>query len=131
MRENVKGLDFIMRLRPLTYNLDVTAIRNHLGKAAPKDAGTRQALADREATVMTGFSAQEVEQAAAAAGYEFSGVDKPKNSNDFYGLRYSDFVVPLVKGMQEQQQMIVTLQKQVAALQEQNTLLMKLINDKK
>ena len=50
MQENVKGLDFIMRLRPLTYNLDVTGIRSHLGKTAPKDAGTRQALADREAT---------------------------------------------------------------------------------
>ena len=131
MQENVKGLDFIMRLRPITYNLDVRGIRSHLGKPASTDPGTRQALADREATIFSGFSAQEVEQAAAAAGYEFSGVDKPKNNNDFYGLRYGDFVVPLVKGMQEQQQMIQSLQKQVAALQEQNKLLMQLVNDKK
>jgi cell division protein FtsB len=46
-------------------------------------------------------------------------VDKPKNDRDFYGLRYGDFVVPLVKGMQEQQQMIETLQKQMAALQQE------------
>lgn len=119
MQEDVKGLDFIMRLRPLTYNLDVNAIRSHLGKTSPKDAATRQALADREATVMSGFSAQEVEQAAAAAGYEFSGIDKPKNSNDFYGLRYSDFVVPLVKAVQEQQQLIKALQQEVAELKKQ------------
>jgi len=28
-------------------------------------------------------------------------VDAPKNENDTYGLRYAEFVVPLVKGMQE------------------------------
>jgi uncharacterized protein YceH (UPF0502 family) len=32
-----------------------------------------------------------------------------------YGLRYAEFVVPLVKGMQEQQQYIYLLQKQVEA----------------
>jgi len=28
-------------------------------------------------------------------------VDAPKNDNDFYGLRYAEFVVPLVKAVQE------------------------------
>jgi trimeric autotransporter adhesin len=127
MKEDVKGLDFIMRLRPITYNLDVTAIRNHLGEKAPSDEGTRRSIAEREAEVFSGFAAQEVEQAATASGYAFSGVDKPKNEKDFYGLRYGDFVVPLVKGMQEQQEMIGELQKKVAALEEQNRLLMELI----
>jgi hypothetical protein len=119
MQEHVKGLDFIMRLRPITYNLDITGIRSHLGKKAPKDAGTAQSLAQREATLFSGFSAQEVEKAAAAAGYDFSGVDKPKNAADFYGLRYGDFVVPLVKAVQEQQAMIKALQQEVAELKKQ------------
>ena len=34
-------------------------------------------------------------------GYDFSGVDAPKNDKDLYGLRYSDFVIPLVKAVQE------------------------------
>ena len=114
MRENVKGIDFIMRLRPLTYNLDVTDIQNKLGARRAADAGSQQAIAEKENIVFSGFSAQEVEQAAKDAGYDFSGVDKPKNVNDFYGLRYSDFVVPLVKGMQEQQQIITDMQKQLA-----------------
>jgi hypothetical protein len=128
IQENVKGLDFIMRLRPITYNLDVSAIRSYLGKKAPKDAGTAQSLIDRGATVFSGFSAQEVEKAAGAAGYDFSGVDKPKNAADFYGLRYGDFVVPLVKAVQEQQQLIETLQKR---LDEQDKLIAQLLKDKK
>ena len=119
MKEGVKGLDFIMRLRPITYNLDVTGIRNHLGQKAPSDAGTQQSIREREATLFSGFAAQDVEAAAVASGYEFSGVDKPKNANGFYGLRYGDFVVPLVKAVQEQQQMIVALQQEVAELKQQ------------
>jgi hypothetical protein len=119
IREGVKGLDFIMRLRPITYNLDVTGIRNHLGQSAPKDEGTQQSIAARESELLTGFAAQEVEAAATAAGYEFSGVDRPKNANDFYGLRYGDFVVPLVKAVQEQQQLIKELQQEIADLKKQ------------
>jgi uncharacterized coiled-coil protein SlyX len=33
-------------------------------------------------------------------------VDAPKNPDDFYGLRYAEFVVPLVKAVQEQQDVI-------------------------
>ncbi|HHZ64574.1 MAG TPA: T9SS type A sorting domain-containing protein [Flavobacteriales bacterium] len=47
-----------------------------------------------------------MEEAAKELGYDFSGVDAPKNDKDFYGLRYAEFVVPLVKAMQEQQEQI-------------------------
>ena len=50
-----------------------------------------------------------MEQAAKQAGYDFSGVDAPKNDKDLYGLRYAEFVVPLVKAVQEQQQQIEEL----------------------
>jgi hypothetical protein len=49
-------------------------------------------------------------------GYDFSGVDKPKNENDTYGLRYGEFVVPMIKAMQEQQQQIEDLKKQIEEL---------------
>ena len=119
MREDVKGLDFVMRLRPITYNLDVTGIRAHLGQKAPADEGTRRSITEREGEVLSGFAAQEVEAAAAASGYTFSGVDRPKNDKDFYGLRYGDFVVPLVKAVQEQQKMIEALQQEVVELKKQ------------
>jgi hypothetical protein len=56
---------------------------------------------DIEKIKMTGFIAQEVEQAANDVGYNFSGVQKPANESDLYSLRYSEFVVPLVKAVQE------------------------------
>jgi len=55
----------------------------------------------KEGTVQSGFIAQDVEAAAQSIGYEFSGIDAPKNENDLYGIRYAEFVVPLVKAVQE------------------------------
>ena len=63
-----------------------------------------------------GFIAQEVETAAKNVGYDFSGVDAPKNENDLYGLRYAEFVVPIVKAMQEQQKQIEAMQNEIKML---------------
>jgi hypothetical protein len=125
MKENVPGLAFINQLRPVTYTLDIDGIENALtpaaspasGKMLPAIKGFRlpstvadqkklspQEMASRKAKstiVYTGFVAQEVEKAAEKLGYDFSGVDAPKNAKDFYGLRYAEFVVPLVKAVQE------------------------------
>ncbi len=60
-----------------------------------------KAKQDKARIVYTGFVAQEVEQAAKELNYQFSGVDGPKNTDHFYGLRYAEFVVPLVKAVQE------------------------------
>jgi len=49
-------------------------------------------------------------------GFDFSGVDASKNENDFYALRYAEFVVPLVKAVQEQQEIIEDQQKQIDEL---------------
>ncbi|HXD91719.1 MAG TPA: hypothetical protein VNX01_00825, partial [Bacteroidia bacterium] len=65
---------------------------------------------------MSGFIAQEVEQAAKAVNYDFSGIDYPQTTNGLYGLRYTDFVVPLVKAIQEQQNQIEDLNKKVEQL---------------
>lgn len=117
VKENVPGIDFILKLRPVTYTLDV----NQLAQALKEDfridsKGNRVAVEpnpfmiksrnEKSKINYTGFLAQEVEQAAQEIGYDFSGVDKPKNENDFYALRYAEFVVPLVKAIQEQQQII-------------------------
>ncbi|GEM_PF-3011313 len=48
-----------------------------------------------------------------------SGNFTPANDNDLYSLRYSEFVVPLVKAVQEQQQEIADLKKLVERLQNQ------------
>ncbi|MCB0619902.1 MAG: hypothetical protein KDC41_14570, partial [Saprospiraceae bacterium] len=57
--------------------------------------------AEKQDERYTGFIAQEVESAALELGFEFSGVDAPKNEDEIYGLRYAEFSVPLVKAVQE------------------------------
>ena len=114
IQENVRGLSFIMKLRPVTYHLIIHELNNKLyaGRKIETDKFTQQAIQEKEQQLQTGFVAQEVEEAAKQTGYDFSGVDKPKNDKDFYGLRYAEFVVPLVKAVQEQQQMIEALRKE-------------------
>ena len=93
VKADVPGLEFINRLRPVTYVLDREKICRTLGQ--------KDSIAIGETRRNTGFLAQEVEAAAQAVRFEFSGVDVPKNENDFYGLRYAEFTVPLVKAVQE------------------------------
>ncbi|MEO8146738.1 MAG: T9SS type A sorting domain-containing protein [Bacteroidia bacterium] len=100
IKADVPGLDFINKLRPVTYHYDV----NKLNQFIYRDDSARfttEEMKTKEAELQTGFIAQEVESAARELNYDFSGVDKPKNADDTYGLRYAEFVVPMVKGMQE------------------------------
>jgi hypothetical protein len=121
IKENVPGLDFIKKLRPITYNLKATELDAFLHKNDKKQrqmndaamASHNKALQEKEAITYTGFSAQDVEAAAKELGFNFSGVDAPNNENGVYGLRYADFVVPLVKAIQEQQIMIEKLSKEL------------------
>ncbi|MCF6170410.1 MAG: tail fiber domain-containing protein [Bacteroidales bacterium] len=107
VREDVKGLDFILKLRPVTYYFDKDATDRLFGTADSSDYPAKYEI---ETIKQSGFLAQEVETAARQAGYDFSGVKKPKGDAGYYGLSYAEFVVPLVKGMQEQQQMIAEQQ---------------------
>jgi hypothetical protein len=127
IKEDVKGIDFIMKLRPITYRLDITSLSKQLNEnqGIEWNDQMKKAIAEKEKMLFTGFVAQEVEAAAKETGYDFSGVDKPKNATDFYGLRYAEFVVPLAKAMQEQQQMIKDLLKQNTELQRRITVLEK------
>ncbi|MEP7168008.1 MAG: tail fiber domain-containing protein [Bacteroidota bacterium] len=107
IKENVPGLEFINKLRPVTYNLDARGLDVFLHKnnkeelSAEAKSVHEKALAEKAKIINTGFIAQEVEAAAKELGYDFSGVDAAKNENDVYGLRYAEFVVPLVKAVQE------------------------------
>jgi len=110
--ENVPGLSFISQLRPVTYRLnreqinEATGVNERRRRIRESNPDVQFLPGDALSPVTTGFIAQEVEQAARSLGFEFSGVDRPANANGLYGLRYAEFVVPLVKAVQEQQDMI-------------------------
>ena len=122
--EDVKGLDFIMQLRPVTYTLNMNALNAHLYGAQATEildnSNLGELVAAKSHIRYTGFIAQEVESAAQNTHFNFSGIDAPQNENGHYGLRYAEFTVPLVKAVQEQQQIIVELQAKIVDLEKKN-----------
>jgi hypothetical protein len=126
--EDIKGLEFITRLRPVSYQLDMDKLATTLREDYVSDANGSEVYQTPDAVTLesrrkkgqvrhTGFVAQEVETTARELGFEFSGVDKPQTEDGLYGLRYSEFVVPLVKAVQEQQAIIEQLQQRIEALE--------------
>ncbi len=124
IKENVPGLAFINLLKPVTYNYDIhkensmlgyhkittinPAIKDSLGNIInPASSVTTidttfwNGKYDIEKINYTGLIAQQVDSATQKLGYDFSGIYRPKNSNDIYGLNYAQFVVPLIKAVQE------------------------------
>jgi hypothetical protein len=126
VNEDVKGLDFIMRLRPVTYHLDIRGLYTQWGISPYGKEENKMTVAtktdmdnnirNKEAIRMSGFIAQEVEKAAQEAGYDFDGIKKPAHDKDNYGLAYATFVVPLVKAVQEQQTIIEEQNKKIELL---------------
>lgn len=139
IKEDVQGLSFINSLRPITYNVDVQGLNalHNRGRKQPdneKKGGEDEKMkipmkeSEEKASRIkySGFVAQEVEKAAKMLNYEFSGVDKPQTEGGLYGLRYSDFVVPLVKAVQELSKENEELKKKAEKVHDLEARLMKL-----
>jgi hypothetical protein len=112
IQEDIPGIAFISKLRPVSYTVDIKSLNENYYKLKANNSN-----AIYPAERQTGFIAQEVENTALELGFLFSGIDKPRTENGLYGLRYAEFVVPLVKAVQEQQQIINDLQKRITELE--------------
>lgn len=112
--EDVPGISFIKELRPVTYNYDMNAMADFF--STPDSLRLPDAERKQAGVKYTGFIAQEVEATARKLGYNFSGVCKPENENDFYSIRYAEFTVPLVKSVQELIKIVEQQQKEIDAL---------------
>jgi trimeric autotransporter adhesin len=115
IQQNVPGLAFIKALRPVTYHYNLSE-ENKLSGGG--DSLNWEGKNDIEKINFTGLIAQEVDAAAKKINYDFSGVDK---TGKIWGLRYSDFVVPVIKALQELNDSLQTTnaaqQQQIASLQ--------------
>ncbi|HNP24978.1 MAG TPA: tail fiber domain-containing protein [Panacibacter sp.] len=116
IKENVPGLEFIKKLRPVTYNLQVQKFDKFLGKKDNLIQANAANYANEERKQHTGFIAQEVEKAAKELNYDFDGVNAPQNEKDNYSLVYADFVPSLVKAVQELSAKNDDLQQQINEL---------------
>ena len=118
LREDVSGLEFVNELRPVSYTVDKDAVSRFLGIP---DSISQSRFATKEKPFrQTGFVAQEVDKVVKKSGYVFGGVDVPKNNKDAYAIRYAEFVVPLVKAVQELSAKVEDQQKQIEQLLKEN-----------
>jgi hypothetical protein len=123
------GLDFIKALRPVSYKFKVGS--NKVIRQVYRDSEGNEVDANAEganpAEIITeevagsrnhyGLLAQEV-KVALPEGTDFAGwilTDK-NDPNSQQGLRYDQFISPIIKAIQEQQLQIKALQDQVASL---------------
>jgi hypothetical protein len=132
IQNDIKGLEFILKLNPVSYyynfqKLNAERMANAALKLATDNtikSSTEKAISiyssktyidelkKSESIRYSGFIAQEVEAAAKSIGYDFSGIDKPESATGTYALKYAEFVVPLVKAVQEQESKIQELKKE-------------------
>jgi hypothetical protein len=99
IKENVAGLDFILKLKPVTYN--VKPLELHKIWGTPDSLLRKIDFSESEKETRIGFVAQDVEKATKESGFNFPGIDVPRNNKEVYALRYVDFIMPMVKAIQE------------------------------
>jgi trimeric autotransporter adhesin len=139
IQSNVPGLAFIKQLKPVTYTLNLAALNKFIRPDGIENKNAKKFdlpepdsdIAAGEKIVRTGFIAQDVAAAAEKAGFDFDGIDKPKNEKDLYGLRYAEFVTPLVQSVQELSNMNDSLKALISNQQLQINELMQMVNNLK
>ena len=117
VKKDVAGLDFIKQLNPVSYTIDKDAIDKFLG--IPDSIRIENVAARKTPQQQIGFVAQEVDAMVKKYRYVFSGVEAPQNENDPYTIRYDEFVVPLVKAVQELTAHSKEQQQEIAELKQQ------------
>ncbi|HEX5150939.1 MAG TPA: tail fiber domain-containing protein [Parafilimonas sp.] len=123
IKENVKGLEFIKLLKPVTYNFDAKKYEEFLVQNSPDSIKEKRlarldskSLSKASNILQSGFIAQDVAAAAKKISYDFNGVHAPENPTDNWSLSYEKLVVPLVKAVQELSAKNDDLQKQIDEL---------------
>ncbi len=118
IKENIPGLNFITKLRPVSYTFNIDKLQKHI-TAKMQDSIAEHYYPDKSEIekanleIRTGFIAQEVDSLMKTLDFAFDGVGKPQNETDTYRISYSQFVVPLVKAIQEQQTQIAELKEEL------------------
>lgn len=115
IKDSPLGLNFIMKLRPRKYRMNSREAYFERGKrdfSAPNDgskAGKRPHY---------GLVAQEVKYAMNELDVDFAGYldSKIDGGEDVLSLGYTEFIAPMIKAIQEQQQLIEQLQKEIVLL---------------
>ena len=95
------GLDFVKQLSPKSYKFNGKT-RTHYGLIA-QDVETVLSDINKPTTDFAGFIKGDISE-------------EQDGSNYRYGLRYTEFISPLIKAIQEQQEQIEALQAEINTL---------------
>jgi hypothetical protein len=129
------GLDFIMKLRPVTYKMKNPAdypdeiLEDRLRRdssSGPNDDGIDPRPADDE-TIYDGLIAQEVKKVIDEARINWSGWSK-NESDGKQGIQYGALTIPLIKAVQEQQETIDFQNKEIESLNKRLEKIEKMLN---
>ncbi|MEO6453900.1 MAG: tail fiber domain-containing protein [Ginsengibacter sp.] len=126
IQNNVPGLDFIKLLTPVTYYFDEEKLTEYTKTGIINNSILKPA-SYKEKQLHTGFLAQDVEKIVRELGYSFDGIHAPANDKDHYSLAYSQFIMPLVKSVQEQQEIINSQAEQIKIMNEKIETLVKAV----
>ncbi|HZV69918.1 MAG TPA: tail fiber domain-containing protein [Saprospiraceae bacterium] len=107
IQHDVKGLDFILKLEPVSYNFNRLTYARHIHETITKDREAK--LIDQSKNRSVGFIAQDVEKIIHQTGFtSFDAIHAPVNETDNYSMGYAEFVVPLVKAVQELNEKLIS-----------------------
>ena len=110
------GLNFIMKLRPRKYRMNSREAYFEEGEERDFTAKNDGSKAGKRPHY--GLVAQEVKETMNELGIDFAGYldSKIDGGEDVLSLGYTEFIAPMIKAIQQQQQMIEQLQKEIELL---------------
>ena len=114
--DSTLGLSFIKSLRPVSYKLKVSDSTVKVTESDVDGVPLKTETTDIAGTrTHWGLIAQEVKTAIDSAGVDFAGwcLDDKNDSNSSQALRYSEFIAPLIKAVQELSAEVETLKAKV------------------
>ncbi len=117
--QNTKlGLNFIKKLTPRQFRMNSREAYFEQGKQRDFSAKNDGSKAGKR--FHQGFVAQEVKTVMDEMGIDFAGYQDHKinGGDDVLSLGYTEFIAPIVKAMQEQQEMIEAQQNKIAWLEQ-------------
>ena len=110
------GLNFILKLRPRKYRMN--SREAYFEKDKERDFTAPNDGSKARKRPHYGLVAQEVKEVMNELGVDFAGYldSKMDGGEDVLSLGYTEFIAPMIKAIQQQQQMIEQLQKEVEVL---------------